>query len=228
MRRERREQGMLDLGVAEWEVLSVEAGEDGVLGVALAGGSESAILTVQPGSLVLPSSDGGVAEALAGKAVVGGFVRLQGSMLVLEFDGGGALVAVPQPDDEGWRFNRSDGWGLVGHDGGSLTAWLEPDLDEAARAPHACEGMAQALDDGSVPLCYGDRFREYALIVRNSPNVRKLIEFCPWCGEKLPGSVRDEWFERLEALGIEDWDDPRIPPEMHSGDWWRAEAGSEG
>jgi hypothetical protein len=37
---------------------------------------------------------------------------------------------------------------------------------------------------------------------------------------RLPESRRDEWFERIESLGLEP-DDERIPEELKSGAWWR-------
>ena len=30
------------------------------------------------------------------------------------------------------------------------------------------------------------------------------IEFCPWCGARLPESQRDHWFATLAALGFDD------------------------
>jgi hypothetical protein len=36
-----------------------------------------------------------------------------------------------------------------------------------------------------------------------SDDVIQTIEYCPWCGARLPSSLRDEYFERLEQLGLE-------------------------
>ena len=83
--------------------------------------------------------------------------------------------------------------------------------------------MLEALTDPGVPVAYYDLFREFSIIIRDSESVRMVIGFCPWCGEKLPSSMRNAWFDRLDALGIDDPNDPRIPVEMQSGDWWRHE-----
>ncbi|MGI8677337.1 MAG: histidine phosphatase family protein [Jatrophihabitans sp.] len=37
-----------------------------------------------------------------------------------------------------------------------------------------------------------------------------MIEHCPFCGATLPPSLRDEWFEKVWAMGLEP-DDPRVP-----------------
>lgn len=46
-----------------------------------------------------------------------------------------------------------------------------------------------------------------------------VIKFCPWCGQKLPSSLRDEWFSKIEALNLEP-NDPKIPAELLTGAWW--------
>lgn len=32
---------------------------------------------------------------------------------------------------------------------------------------------------------------------------QQQLFFCPWCGEHLPPSQRDRWFDTLEAMGID-------------------------
>ncbi|WP_156356111.1 DUF6980 family protein [Sphingomonas sp. Leaf22] len=47
---------------------------------------------------------------------------------------------------------------------------------------------------------------------------RQTLFFCPWCGERLPPSLRDRWFDELEALGI-DPDIGPIPEDFQSSAW---------
>lgn len=47
-----------------------------------------------------------------------------------------------------------------------------------------------------------------------------MIDHCPWCGEKLPTSLRDEFFDRLEELGLEP-NDLDVPLDLRSDAWWR-------
>ena len=87
--------------------------------------------------------------------------------------------------------------------------------------PHACEDMREVLEAGETALAYQPRYREYSIAYIGSVSVQ-LIEYCPFCGAKLPDSLRDEWFDRLEALGFDDpWVDD-IPEEFMDDRWWRA------
>jgi hypothetical protein len=53
------------------------------------------------------------------------------------------------------------------------------------------------------------------------------MDYCPWCGTKLPENLREEWFETLEReYGIEtDIGEARdrtdIPQEFWSDEWWK-------
>ena len=46
------------------------------------------------------------------------------------------------------------------------------------------------------------------------------IKFCPFCGEKLPASKRDQWFDELVAMGFDSplFDDD-IPEKYKSVAW---------
>jgi hypothetical protein len=89
-------------------------------------------------------------------------------------------------------------------------------------APHACERMALALSGTEYPLRYYDRFREYSVLVIDGGESVLIIEYCPFCGVKLPRSVRDDWYDRLDRLGL-DPDSDAIPDMMKSGSWWRSD-----
>ena len=92
----------------------------------------------------------------------------------------------------------------------------EPECDP----PHLCDDMAWALEDEDNGLLYIPEVREYgyASTVDSSYYV---IDHCPFCGARLPGGLRTEWFERLEALGLEPIDD--LPEPLQSDRWWRDE-----
>jgi hypothetical protein len=79
--------------------------------------------------------------------------------------------------------------------------------------------MIGALNDGRVPIEYLPRYREYSLVLDEGPVVQ-LVSFCPWCGEELPSSLRDQFFEHLEAMNL-DPEDSRVPPDFRSDAWWR-------
>jgi hypothetical protein len=95
----------------------------------------------------------------------------------------------------------------------------EPTL-EPGEPPHLCEGMGRALADLDIPVVYNDKLREHSILIQDGGSSVALIEFCPFCGAKLPDSLRNEWFDRLEQLGLEP-DSPELPAGMSSGAWWR-------
>jgi len=45
------------------------------------------------------------------------------------------------------------------------------------------------------------------------------INYCPWCGGALPLSLRDEWFEEIERLGLEP-ESPTLPWKYSTDEWW--------
>lgn len=52
---------------------------------------------------------------------------------------------------------------------------------------------------------------------------KQQLFYCPWCGERLPPSQRERWFDALEAAGINPASDP-IPEPFQSGAWRGAPA----
>jgi hypothetical protein len=62
------------------------------------------------------------------------------------------------------------------------------------------------------------RFQEYGLIIHDGGASSVGIAFCPWCGQCLPESQRDQWFEALEGRGIDPWED-EIPVEFQDDRW---------
>ena len=100
---------------------------------------------------------------------------------------------------------------------------------------HCCKLMTDMIDDPRFPVEYGPLFREYGIseLEDGDPGiVQQRMFHCPWCGGKLPESLRSEWFERIRAMGLDDIDifseiadDPRIPEEMKSDAWWRKREG---
>lgn len=84
---------------------------------------------------------------------------------------------------------------------------------------HSCEGMDAWTADKSIPIGYDPKFGEFYIVVPESAGYIAL-NYCPWCGMKLPRSLRDEWFDRIFALGLDGPEDPRVPADMHSDAWW--------
>ncbi|WP_432829202.1 DUF6980 family protein [Dactylosporangium sp. CA-092794] len=82
-------------------------------------------------------------------------------------------------------------------------------------------------DDPDVVVVYLPKFDEYGLPVRDGGASVIVIGFCPWCGARLPQSRRDAWFDEMERLGLDPWED-EVPEEYQSDAWWIKAAGAEG
>lgn len=85
---------------------------------------------------------------------------------------------------------------------------------------HCCDLMDHYLGDTETAIVYLNKFREYGVPVLDGGSSFICIEFCPWCGKKLPASLRDEWFALLEKRAI-DPDDLKIPAEYLTDRWWK-------
>lgn len=94
---------------------------------------------------------------------------------------------------------------------------------------HCCEQMNERLslrclehNSFSCPdnlIYYDEVFDEYGLIVFDGGESYILINYCPWCGKKLPDSQRDSWFSELEALGYDNPLEQQIPIKFKTSDW---------
>lgn len=83
-----------------------------------------------------------------------------------------------------------------------------------------CEQMRYAVEDREVPILYTPKFREYGIRILDSGSSVIELQFCPWCGQSLPGSLRDSWFEALEQLGIDPFGED-VPATFHDGRWYK-------
>jgi hypothetical protein len=81
--------------------------------------------------------------------------------------------------------------------------------------------MKDASISDESGIVYIPKFREYGVKVLDGGTSFLEINYCPWCGNKLPESLRDEWFEILDSLDI----DPAADeiPEKFLNDHWYSE-----
>lgn len=84
---------------------------------------------------------------------------------------------------------------------------------------HQCEQHADPFECPDNLVYYSASFDEYGLIVHDGGSSYVTIEFCPWCGNQLPKSKRDQWFEELAALGFDSPLDQDIPEQYKSNSW---------
>ena len=86
---------------------------------------------------------------------------------------------------------------------------------------HCCQDMTVHLADGKVAISFLPKFREYCIRLKRAPAIA-TIQYCPWCGKRLPDSLRGVWFKKIEAMGFE-LGDPRIPSTYMSEEWYSSQ-----
>ena len=87
---------------------------------------------------------------------------------------------------------------------------------------HDCPGMNLALEN-DVAVIYISKFREYGIRILDGGSSFLVITYCPWCGNRLPTALRDQWFDKIELLGLEP-DSDAIPLELTTDAWWQKPA----
>lgn len=90
------------------------------------------------------------------------------------------------------------------------------------QAELSCSAHAALENYPDALISYSDKFREYGLFIHDGGSSSQAISFCPWCGSKLPDSLRDRWFEELAALGFDDPWSQEIPEAFKSDAWYGA------
>jgi hypothetical protein len=114
--------------------------------------------------------------------------------------------------------------------------WMDPAGPPPAQpsSDHCCAEMTAALINGceehgddvfacpDMLLAYSETFDEYGLVIHDGGPSILTISACPFCGTALPQSRRDEWFDRLEAIGITDPFAAELPEQYRSGAWRRS------
>jgi hypothetical protein len=84
----------------------------------------------------------------------------------------------------------------------------------------SCKVHKDKYECPDVLVSYSAIFDEYGLIIHDGGNSSIAINFCPWCGEKLPESKRDRWFDELEKLGFNNPFEENIPSEFRDNTWY--------
>jgi tetratricopeptide (TPR) repeat protein len=84
-----------------------------------------------------------------------------------------------------------------------------------------CDTMYSHLLGGDVAIIYIKKYREYGIKILDGGTSIQVLHYCPWCGSKLPESLRDEWFNTLRDMGYENPLDAGIPTSYCSDLWWK-------
>jgi hypothetical protein len=104
------------------------------------------------------------------------------------------------------------------------TLHYQAGMDEPTAGLSKCEAnvsrghMDQHRQNDWGSVQYDSRFEEYWI---HAGSAQQCLFYCPWCGEKLPASKRDEWFDAVESLGLNPLRD-EVPEEFRSDVWREA------
>jgi hypothetical protein len=79
--------------------------------------------------------------------------------------------------------------------------------------------MSERLQDETA-ISFYPRFREYSIPVLDGGSSSVVLAYCPWCGAALPKQLRDDWFDAIEALGL-DPEGSHLPESFLSDAWWK-------
>jgi hypothetical protein len=84
---------------------------------------------------------------------------------------------------------------------------------------NCCAQMQYAVESDEIPILYTAKFGEYGVRVLDGGPSFIQLSFCPWCGRKLPESLRQAWFDELRRRGIDPAAD-NIPLEFSDERWY--------
>ena len=88
-----------------------------------------------------------------------------------------------------------------------------------------CKILNNFLEENRISIGYNSKFREYYINLKGSDGYQ-LIKYCPWCGNKLPKNLRNNWFNILEKEfnifnPFDDFESKKIPNEFLTDIWWK-------
>ena len=88
-----------------------------------------------------------------------------------------------------------------------------------------CFEMKKHIEEKEVAIEYCNSFRSYGIKVLDGGSSVQRINFCPWCGKKLPRELGTELSKIVfEELKLDGYDDSRLPAEFQSDEWWKTRA----
>lgn len=104
---------------------------------------------------------------------------------------------------------------------------IQKEVEEERRnykGPHCCMTMHYELLSDYKTLAYSPKWREYGVIIPNSSTIM-LMDYCMFCGKKLPLSLRNKWFDVLEEeyrldVSISNYK-KKVPAEFLTDEWWK-------
>ena len=101
---------------------------------------------------------------------------------------------------------------------------------ENYREQHATSGTCSSLtdylkggdDEGMTSIIHVPNIRTYAILNKKEYGGFEPMDYCPFCGAKLPTRLDEKLSEILQnEYGLKDWHDyKKAPHEFHTNEWW--------
>ena len=82
---------------------------------------------------------------------------------------------------------------------------------------------ACGYDKGMTWLTYVPTIRSYGFFIRGGKDICDALNYCPFCGSKLPERLDGKLTEILRTeYGLQSWRDyKKAPHEFHTEEWWK-------
>lgn len=80
--------------------------------------------------------------------------------------------------------------------------------------------LLRSACDPQIPLVYSPDLREFGLMVFDGGPAIQTFSFDPFSGKKLPESLRDRWYDDLDARGIDPHGETPLPEGYGDETWW--------
>tara|TARA_B100001971_G_C18268046_1_gene596791 strand:- start:244323 stop:244625 length:303 start_codon:yes stop_codon:yes gene_type:complete len=84
--------------------------------------------------------------------------------------------------------------------------------------------LKENLEDKRVQIFFDPKFREFFIWGNDQKTVIQTIKYCPFTGEELVSSLRNQWFDILEdEFNIDDptgEDRNKVPSDFLDETWW--------
>ncbi|MEX0940512.1 MAG: hypothetical protein WDZ41_04075 [Candidatus Babeliales bacterium] len=90
-----------------------------------------------------------------------------------------------------------------------------------------CDILKESVSDLRSPLGYSPKIREFFIASKDNKHIVQAVNYCPWCGEKFPKDLRDEYFEilkseyNLELCIFDIKKNKNLPEEFKTDQWWK-------
>lgn len=98
-----------------------------------------------------------------------------------------------------------------------------------------CTMLDDIIQSKEYLIGYSPMFREFYMTLLDSRNdvgffvgkqsrPMQCLNWCPFCGAKLPSSLRTEWHDILNDMGIEEplfKDEHCVPDDFTTDKWWK-------